>query len=181
MVERDAVTPRVTPNGARSSTGHFKATTFDGNNDRRAVSKGNRRTRWPIEYLPAQGDGIAILQRDILRMGRCGRGDGLGSAGFVVTVGRGVVGGDGEGARVLDDFEAVAAVGGIDAHLLRGIGGGPYLRGGDDGALGRVGGAGRGDDLAGYGGGVGCSRGRGSSAAAWRGTGGQQRRYGHYR
>ena len=122
---------------------------------------------------------MSIAQRDILRVGRRGCRDALGSAGFVVAVGRGVVGGDGEGARVLDDFEAVAAVGGIDADLLRGIGGGPYLRGGDDGALGRVGGTGRGDDGALHGGGVGCSR--GSSAAAGRGTGGQQRRYGRYR
>ena len=65
--------------------------------------------------------------------------DAMGSAGLVVTVAGGVVGGDGEGARVLDDFEGVAAVGGIDAHLLRGIGRGPYLRGGDDGAFGGVG------------------------------------------
>ena len=154
MVERDAVTPRVTLKGARSSTGHFKAAAFDGNNDRRAVPRNNRRTRWVIEYLPAQGDGIAILQRDILRVGRRGCRDALGSAGLVVAVGRGVVGGDGEGARVARDFEGAAAVGGIDAHLLRGIGGGPYLRGGDDAALGGVGGTGRGDDLAGYGCGV---------------------------
>ena len=43
MVERDAVAPRVTPDGARSSTGRF--TVFDGNNDRRAVpvaTVGNR-------------------------------------------------------------------------------------------------------------------------------------------
>ena len=113
-------------------------------------------------------------------MSCCGRRDALGSAGFVVTVAGGVVGGDGEGARVARDFEAIAAVGGIDAHLLRGIGGGPYLRGGDDGTLGRVGGAGRGDDGAFHGGGVGCSRGS-SAAAAGRGTGGQQRRYGQYR
>ena len=155
MAERDAVTPRVTPNGARSSTGHFKATAFDGNNDRRAVPKGNRRTRWSIEYLPAQGDGIAIAQRDILCMGRRGCRDGLGSAGLVVAVGRRVFGGDGEGARVLDDFEGVAAVGGIDAHLLRGIGGGPYPRGGDDAALCGVGCFRWGNDLAPYGSGIG--------------------------
>ena len=83
-------------------------------------------------------------------MGRRGCTDGLGSPGFVVAVGRGVVGGDGEGSRVPDAFEGVAAVGGIDGHLIPGIGGGPHLGGFDDGALGRVGGAGRGDDLAGY-------------------------------
>ena len=123
---------------------------------------------------------MSIAQRDILRMGRRGCRDALGSAGLVVTVGRGVVGGDGEGARVARDFEAIAAVGGIDAHLLRGIGGGPYLRGGDDATLGGVGGTGRGDDFAGYGCGVSRS-GRRSSTAAGRRTGGQQRRYGQYR
>ena len=123
---------------------------------------------------------MSILQRDILRVGRRGCRDALGSAGFVVTVGRGVVGGKGEGARMVGDLEGIAAVGGIDADLLRGIGGGPYLRGGDDGAFGGVGGTGRGDDGALYGGGVGCSRGS-SAAAAGRGTGGQQRRYGQYR
>ena len=181
MVERDAVAPIVTPNGARSSTGHFKTTAFDGNNDRRVVPVDNHAGRgWGIAYLPAQGGGIAILQRDILRVGRRGCRDALGSASLVVAVARGVVGGDGEGARVARDFEAIAAVGGIDAHLLRGIGGGPYLRGGDDATLGGVGGAGRGDDGALHGGGVSRS-GRGSSAAAGRGTGGQQRRYGQYR
>ena len=86
-------------------------------------------------------------------MGRCGCRDALGSAGLVVTVAGGVVGSDGEVAQ-MGNAKAVAAVGGIDAHLLRAISRGPYLCGGDDATLGGVGSFSRGDYLAGYSSGV---------------------------
>ena len=55
MIERDAAAPYVTPNSPRNSAGRFTA--FDSDNDRRAVPVVNRRTRWVIEYPPAQGCG----------------------------------------------------------------------------------------------------------------------------
>ena len=93
MVERDAVAPRVTPNGARNGAIDFTA--FDLNNDRHFVPGAGRGAG--IDYLPAQGGSIAIVQRDILRMGGRGRTDALGSAGLVVACRR-VIDVDREGA-----------------------------------------------------------------------------------
>ena len=126
---------------------------------------------------------MSIAQRDILRVGRRGRRDALGSAGLVVA--RRVVDVDREGAR-MGNGKGVAAVG-LDGNLGGGSGGGPHLgiggRGNGRPRCGivlRDGITGRGGYLAADGGGVGCSS-RGSSAATGRGTGGQQRRYGQYR
>ena len=120
MVELDAVAPRVTPDGARISTIDFTA--FDLNNDRHFVPGAGRVS---IDYLPAQGGSIAIFQRDILRVGRRGRTDALGSGGLVVACRR-VIDVDREGARMIGDFEGVAAVG-RDGNLGGGSGGGPHL------------------------------------------------------
>ena len=128
-------------------------------------------------YYYGDRGGMPIVQRNILPADRGpGRTDGFGVAGLVVFVTRRrVVGGDGKASRVARDLEAVTAVG-ADSDLLRGIDGRPYAGGGDDTALRGVGGPGRGDDFAAYGGGVGF--GRGSATAAGRRTGGKQCRCG---
>ena len=115
--------------------------------------------------------GMPILESDILILD-CGAfcTDGFGIAGLVVTVCRGVFGGDGETSRVARDLEGVATVG-ADSDLLRRIDGRPHPRRGDRATLCGVGGPCGGDDFAAYRCGVGF--GRGSTAAAGRGTGGE--------
>ena len=178
MVERDAVAPRVTPDG--TGNGERRFTAFDGNNDRRTVPIG-KAARWVIGYAPDHGGSISIAQRDMLRVGGRGCRDALGSAGLVVASRR-VIDVEGKGARMAGDFKGVAAVG-RDGNLDGGSGGGPHLDsvGGGNGRprcglILRDGITGRGGYLAADGGGVRCSR--GSSAAAGRGTGGQEYRRG---
>ena len=149
MVERDAVKAI----SSRGVTGRFNSFNFSG----------YRRTINVLiaggagGYIPAHGGGIPIVERDVLILDRGAfGGDGFGVAGLVVLVARGgVFGGDGEASRVVGDLEAVAAVGGIDGNLTGGIDGRPYPGRGDNAALRGVGGPGRGDDFAPYGGGVG--------------------------
>ena len=122
MFERDGVVSHSTLNGARKRATHFTA--FDTDSDRRSVPGDNYATRQGIGYSPVQGGGIAIAQRDIPGMGRCGCRDGLGSPGLVVASRR-VIDAEGEGARMLN-AQGEAAVG-RDGSLGGGIGGGPHF------------------------------------------------------
>ena len=174
MIDRDYSTIRRN-NPARKAPADFMAVL--GGNDNRYTAADSA----PAGCIHVKaclcgdlGGGMPILESDILILDRGpGGGDGFGGARLlVITVRRGVFGGDGEASRVARDLEAVAAVG-ADSDLLRRIDGRPHPRRGDDAALCGVSGFGRGNDLAAYGGRVGG--GRWSSAAAGRGTGGQQR------
>ena len=155
---------------------------FGGNDNRYTTADGTpagcRRVK---AYLCGDLGGIPIVESDILILDRgAGCSDGFGGARLlVITVRRGVFGGDGEASRVARDLEAVAAVGAVDRNFIGGIDGRPHPRRGDNAALCGIGGTGWGDDFAAYGGGVG--RGLGSTTAAGRGTGGQQCRYGQER
>ena len=122
MVERDAVAPYVTPDGARNSALRFTA--LDTGSDRRAVPVGSGAG---IDYLPAQGGGISILQRDILGMSRLGCGDALGRAGLVVASRR-VIDTECKGARMRNPQgeAAVCRDGSLDGPGRR-IGGDPHL------------------------------------------------------
>ena len=119
MVERDAAAPLVTANGARNGTISFTA--FNFNNDRNAVPGAGESS---IEYLPAQGGGISILQRDILGMSRLGCPDALGRAGLVVASRR-IIDTEGKSTRMLNP-QGEAAVR-RDGSRDGGIGRGPHL------------------------------------------------------
>ena len=139
---------------ARDAPADFMAV-FGGNDNRYTAADVTR----PGCRLKAHsyGDfgGIPIVERDILILDRGAfGGDGFGGARFVFTVRGGVFGGDGEASRVVDHLEAVAAVGAVDRNLIGGIDGRPYPGRGDNASLCGVGGFGRGDDFALYGGGV---------------------------
>ena len=179
MVDRD---DGVLRGAARDAPADFMAV-FGGNYNCYTVADGTPGTESRREKTCLYGDrgGIPIVQRNVLPIDRGAfGGDGSGGAGLVVLVThRRVFGGDGEASRVARDLEAVAAVG-ADSDLLRRIDGRPHPRRGDDAAFCGIGGFGRGDDFAAYGGGVSRS-GRRSSTAAGRGTGGKQCRYGQYR
>ena len=148
MVERDAVKSI----SSRGVTGRFNSFNFSGYrctiNILIAGGAGG--------YIPAHGGCIPIVERDVLILDRGGSGGyGFGVAGLVVPVARGgVFGGDGEVSRVVGDLEAVAPVG-ADIHFLRRIDGRPYPGRGDNAAFCGVGGFGRGNYFALYGGGVG--------------------------
>ena len=140
---------------ARDVPADFMAV-FGGNDNRYTAADSTR----PGCRLKAHsyGDlgGISILESDVLILDRgIFSGDGFGGARFVFTVRGGVFGGDGEASRVVGDLEAVAAVGAVDRNLIGGIDGRPYPGGGDNAALRGVGGPGRGNYFALYGGGVG--------------------------
>ena len=177
MIDRDNGVLRGAARGAPADYMALFGGSVRGNDNRYTVSDYGRRTGRIKGYLHGYLGGIPIVERDVLILDRgSGGGDGFGGARFVVTVRRRVVGGDGEASRVARDLEAVTAVG-ANLDLLRRIDGRPYAGGGNDAALRGVGGPGRGDDFAAYGGGVSRS-GRGSTTAAGWGTGGKQYRCG---
>ena len=122
MVERDAVAPYGTPDGARNGALNFTA--LDTGSDRRAVPGAGRSS---IDYLPAQGGGISILQRDILGMSRLGCRYALGRAGLVVAFRR-IIDTEGKGARMRNPQgeAAVGRDGSLDG-LGRRISGDPHL------------------------------------------------------
>ena len=153
MVDRD---DGVLCGAARDAPADFMAV-FGGNDNRYTVADATRGTESRREKTYFYGDhgGMPIVQRNVLPIDRgAGGTDGSGGAGLVVTVRRGIFGGDGEASRVARDLEAVTAVG-ADSDLLRRIDGRPYPGGWYDASLCGVGGFGGGDDLAPYGGGVG--------------------------
>ena len=122
MVERDAVAPYVTPDGARNGARRFTA--LDTGGDRRAVREAGMII---IDYLPAQGGGISILQRDILGMSRLGCGYALGRAGLVVASRR-IIDTEGKSTRMRNPQgeAAVRRDGRLDGPGRR-IGGDPHL------------------------------------------------------
>ena len=148
MVERDAVKSI----SSRGVTGRFNSFNFSGYRRTSHIRKAGGASG----YIPAHGGGIPIVERDVLIIDQgASGGDGSGVAGLVVLVTRGgVFGGDGKASRVVDHLEAVASVGAVDRNLIGGIDGRPYPGGGDVVSFRGVGGPGRGNDFAPYGGSV---------------------------
>ena len=120
MVDRD---DGVLCGAARDAPADFMAV-FGGNDNRYTVADATRGTESRREKTYFYGDhgGMPIVQRNVLPIDRgAGGTDGSGGAGLVVTVRRGIFGGDGEASRVARDLEAVTAVG-ADSDFLCGIG-----------------------------------------------------------
>ena len=152
MIDRDNGFLR---GAARDASADYMAV-FGGNDNRYTVAGATTAPCRLKDYSYGNRGGIPIVESDVLILD-CGPGcgDGFGVAGLVVPVARGgVFGGDGKASRMVGDLEAVAAVGGIDENLIVGIDGRPYPGGGDDAALRGVGGPGRGNHFAPYGGSV---------------------------
>ena len=154
MIDRDNGGPRAA--ARRDAPADFMAV-LGGDDNRYTTADGTpagcRRVK---KHLHGNLGGIPIVESDVLILDRgASGGDGFGVAGLVVPVARsGVFGGDGEASRVVGDLEAVAAVGAVDRNLIGGIDGRPYPGRGDDVSLRGVGGPGRGDYFAPYGGSV---------------------------
>ena len=168
MIDRDNGSLR---GAARDASADFMAV-FGGNDNRYTVADCTPAPCRLKDYSYGKRGGIPIVQSDVLIIDlRLGCTDGFGVAGLVVPVARGgVFGGDGEVSRVVDHLEAVASVGAVDRNLIGGIDGRPYPCGGDDVSLRGVGGPGRGNDFAFYGGSVGF----GCIIPGWRIAGSEQ-------
>ena len=178
MIDRDNGGPRAA--ARRDAPADYMAV-LGGNDNRYTTADGTpagcRRVK---KHLHGNLGGIPIVESDVLILDRGAfGGDGFGVAGLVVLITRRrVFGADGKASRVARDLETVAPVGAVDRNLIGGIDGRPYPCRGNNATLCGVGGPGRGDDFALYGGGVGFGRGsRFAATSAGRGTGGQQCRY----